>query len=253
MKALAHFFAVTGSHVLLFFRALAYLPSAPRQCARVIEHCYFIGYTTMPIVAALSFFIGAVVALQSGYTFSEVGSGYELIGSAVGLSMARMLGPIMASLLLAGRVGSAITAEIASMTVYQEVDALRTMNIPPERFLVMPRLLAVALMMPILTLVSIVAGWAGGALAAEQVAFINLDPTIYWRTLIEYVRFETVFNGLIKAEIFGLCVVSIACAQGLLTQGGPREIGRSVTRSVVSAMVIILFLDFFLTRMLLPT
>jgi phospholipid/cholesterol/gamma-HCH transport system permease protein len=202
-------------------------------------------------VATLSFFIGAVVALQSGYTFSEVGSGYELIGSAVGLSMARMLGPLMAALLLAGRVGSAITAELASMTVYHEVDALRTMNVPPERILVLPRLIAVALMMPILTVGSIVAGWLGGMIAANYVDFISLDPAIYWRTLTEYVYFRTVFDGLIKAEIFGICVVLISCNQGLSTKGGPREIGYSVTKAVVASMIVVLFLDFFITRLLL--
>jgi hypothetical protein len=118
-----------GSVVQLLMRSLSYVGTLPRQWARFIEQCYMIGYTTLPIVAILSFFIGTVLALEAGYAMQGFGA-KEFIGSLVGLSMARELGPMMTAVLLAGRVGSAITAELASMKVYQEIDALVTMNIP---------------------------------------------------------------------------------------------------------------------------
>src|SRR6267154_803832 len=134
-----------GGTLLLLVRSLKYLPTLPRQFARFAEQCYLIGYTSLPIVTILSFFIGSVLALQSGYSMENFGA-KQFIGTLVGLTMARELGPVMVAILIAGRVGSAITAELASMKVYQEIDALTTMNIPPERMLVLPRIIAVLLM-----------------------------------------------------------------------------------------------------------
>src|SRR5476651_1370252 len=147
-----------GNAVLLMVRALSYTATLPRQWQRFVEQCYLIGYTTLPIVGILSFFIGSVLALQAGYSMQNFGT-QQFIGSLVGLSMARELGPVMVAILVAGRVGSAIAAELASMKVYQEVDALVTMNIPPARMLVLPRLTAVLFMMPILTIIGDLVGW----------------------------------------------------------------------------------------------
>ena len=238
-----------GTALILFKNSALHLPSLPAQFHRFIDQCFVIGYKTMPIVALLSFFIGAVLALQAGFAMSSVKEFMRHLGTLVGLSMCRELGPVMTAFLLAGRVGSAITAEIASMKVYHEVDALHTMNIPPERILVMPRLAAVIVMMPVLTLLSIVIGWHGGMVIAYLVGFISLDPLIYWQSLKEFVLLSDVIDGLIKAEIFGILVVLIACNTGLQTRGGPREIGSAVTRSVVTSMVMILLLDFFVTRL----
>lgn len=240
-----------GYAVQLLGRSLAYLPTLPRQLGRTFDHAFHIGYMTMPIVGILSFFIGAVLALQTGFALGSLSGAERFLGNIVGLSMCRELGPLMASILLAGRVGSSITAELASMKVYNEVDALRTMNIPPERILVMPRLVAVFFMMPVLAILAIIVGWYGGMITAQSVGFISLDPNAYWSGLKEAVQFRDVVDGLVKAQIFSVVVVLIACAQGLATQGGPREVGVSVTRSVVSALVLILLLDFFVTKALM--
>ncbi|MGE9295034.1 MAG: MlaE family ABC transporter permease [Puniceicoccales bacterium] len=240
-----------GSSLILLLRALRYLPSLPRQLGRTSDYAFNIGYLTLPIVAILSFFLGAVLALQTGYSLRSFTGGQELIGRIVGLAVARELAPLITAFLLAGRVGSAITAEIASMTVYQEVDALRTMRMPPERILVMPRLVAIFFMMPVLTIVAILMGWFGGAVVAQHVGFIGLDPTAYWANLKSVTSFDDVINGLVKAQIFGLVVVLVACNQGLITRGGPREIGHSVTRSVVYSMFMGLLLDYCLTRILM--
>src|SRR3990172_8407649 len=155
-----------GSTWLLLVRSLSYAGTLPRQFPRFIEQCYLIGYTTLPIVTILSFFIGSVLALQSGYSMENFGA-KQFIGTLVGLTMARELGPVMVAILIAGRVGSAVTAELASMKVYQEIDALTTMNIPPERMLVLPRLAAILVMMPVLAIIANLCGWYGGALVCQ--------------------------------------------------------------------------------------
>jgi phospholipid/cholesterol/gamma-HCH transport system permease protein len=222
----------------------------PRQWGRFIEQCYLIGYTTLPIVAILSFFIGSVLALQSGYSMENFGA-KQFIGSLVGLSIARELGPVMCAILLAGRVGSAIAAELASMKVYQEIDALETMNIPPARILVLPRLAAVLVMMPVLAIIANLVGWFGGAIVAKYTDFIAIDPPAYFAALRRFMEFKDVLNGLIKAEVFGFAVVLVSCNIGLNTRGGPREIGASVTRAVVTSLILILVLDYFVTKALL--
>src|SRR5690349_22159368 len=158
MKQLTQILEGFGSTFQLLLRSMAYIGTLPRQFGRFVEQCYLIGYTTLPIVAILSFFIGSVLALQAGYSMQNFGA-KEFIGSLVGLTMARELGPVMVAILLAGRVGSAIAAELASMKVYQEIDALETMNIPPARMLVMPRLAAALFMVPVLTIIANLVGW----------------------------------------------------------------------------------------------
>jgi phospholipid/cholesterol/gamma-HCH transport system permease protein len=250
MKQLTAILEGFGSTLLLLVRSLGYSGTLWRQRDRFFEQCYLIGYTTLPIVSILSFFIGSVLALQAGYSMQNFGA-KEFIGSLVGLSLARELGPVMVAILVAGRVGSAIAAELASMKVYQEVDALETMNIPPARILVLPRLAAVLFMMPVLTIIANLVGWFGGALVAKYTAFISLESETYFAALRHYTEFKDVFNGLVKAEVFGFVVVLVCCDIGLNTRGGPREIGASVTRAVVVSLILILVLDYFVTKVLI--
>ena len=175
----------------------------------------------------------------------------QFIGSLVGLSMARELGPMMVAILLAGRVGSAIAAEHATMKVYQEIDALETMNIPPARMLVMPRLAAALVMVPVLAIIANLVGWFGGAIIAKYTGFISIDPPAYFAALRRFMEFKDVANGLIKAEVFGFTVVLVCCNIGLNTRGGPREIGAAVTKAVVTSLILILVLDYFVTKALM--
>jgi phospholipid/cholesterol/gamma-HCH transport system permease protein len=250
MKQLLLVFGHIGSVVLLMFRALRYAPTLPRQFGRFIEQCFITGYTSLPIVTILSFFIGSVLALQSGYSMQNFGA-KQFIGTLVGLSMTRELGPVMVAILVAGRVGSAITAELASMKVYQEIDALVTMNIPPERMLVLPRLAAILFMMPVLTFIANLCGWYGGALVCQYTHFISVDSESYFAALKRYMDWKDVTDGLLKAEVFGFVVVLVCCYIGLSTRGGPREIGASVTKAVVTSLILILVLDYFVTKALL--
>ncbi|HZL44806.1 MAG TPA: ABC transporter permease [Opitutaceae bacterium] len=250
MKQLYAIAESIGSAVLLAVRSGRYLNSLPRQFPRLVEQCYLIGYTTLPIVTILSFFIGSVLALQSGYSMQNFGA-KQFIGTLVGMSMVRELGPVMVAILVTGRVGSAITAELASMKVYQEVDALVTMNIPPERMLVMPRLVAVLIMMPVLATIANLCGWFGGALVCKYTAFISVEPDAYFAALKRFMEMKDVTDGLIKAEVFGFAVILVCCNIGLNTRGGPREIGAAVTKAVVVSLILILVLDYFVTKALI--
>lgn len=250
MKPLMRILEGMGSTILLLVRSASYAPTLPRQFGRFVEQCYLIGYTTLPIVAILSFFIGSVLALQSGYAAQNLGP-KQFIGLLVGLTMSRELGPVMVAVLLTGRVGSAIAAELASMKVYQEIDALETMNIPPARMLVMPRLAATLVMMPVLTIIADLVGLFGGAIVAKYTSFISIEPAAYFATIRQYMDFDDVLNGLIKAEVFGFVVVLVCCNIGLNTRGGPREIGAAVTRAVVVSLILILVLDYFVTKALM--
>jgi phospholipid/cholesterol/gamma-HCH transport system permease protein len=252
MKYLSLVLENIGGTLLLMVRALKYAPTLPRQFPRFIEQCYLIGYTTLPIVTILSFFIGSVLALQSGYSMENFGA-KQFIGTLVGLTMARELGPMMVAILVTGRVGSAITAELASMKVYQEVDALVTMNIPPERMLVLPRLAAILVMMPILAIIANLCGWYGGALVCQYTHFISVDSQAYFAALKRFMEPKDIIDGLLKAEVFGFVIVLVCCYTGLSTRGGPREIGAAVTKAVVASLILILVLDYFVTKALLFT
>ena len=241
-----------GGTVLLLGRSLKHVGTLPRQFNRFVEQCYLIGYTSLPIVTILSFFIGSVLALQSGYSMENFGA-KQFIGTLVGLTMARELGPVMVAILLAGRVGAAVTAELASMKVYQEIDALTTMNIPPERMLVLPRLAAVLVMMPVLAIIANLCGWYGGALVCQYTHSISVDSEAYFTALKTYMKPKDIVDGLVKAEVFGFVIMIVCCYIGLNTRGGPREIGASVTKAVVTSLILILVLDYFVTKALLFT
>lgn len=250
MRAVTSTLDWIGGCVLMTGRALRHLPALPRQWSRVMEQSLFMGYATVPLVAILSFFIGAVLALQIAYSIIDFGA-KQFIGSIVGLAMVRELSPVMTAIMVTGRIGSAITAELASMKVYQEVDALRTMNIPPERFLVLPRFTALMLVTPILVMVSVVTGWIGGQVVCQFVSWIDISPQAYYQSLMSMMSAKDVVDGLIKGQIFSLGIVLIACHMGLLTRGGPREIGAAVTQAVVICIIFILVIDYFITKVLI--
>ena len=237
--------------LVLLFKTIGELRFLPRQWGRCMQHACNMGYQTLPIVGILSLFMGGILALQTGYSLNKVPGAQNFLGSIVGLSMCRELGPLMTAFLLTGRVGSAITAELASMSVYQEIDALKTMNLSPVRLLVMPRLLGGLLMMPLLTIFSNILGWVGGWIVVHSVDIISINGSIYWRGLKKFVDIESINDGLIKAELFALIIIAVSCAVGLRTRGGPREIGASVTSTIVQTMVAILTCDFFVSKWLL--
>jgi phospholipid/cholesterol/gamma-HCH transport system permease protein len=239
-----------GEIVLLFWRTLRLLPQAWRQRQKVFEQFFEIGNASLLMACILSLFIGGVLALQSGPVLAERGLA-SLIGGIVGISMCKELAPVMMAILIAGRAGSAMAAEIGSMCVYQEIDALRTMNISPIKYLVLPRLIAIGLAVPMLVVLSVLSGWFGGALVSASNASIGVSFPAFFSTLNDIVGVKDVVNGVFKSFCFALIIGTVACHQGLQTIGGPRGIGRSVTKAVVNSIVLVLILDYFLTRWLL--
>jgi len=239
-----------GEMLMLLWRTIRSLSLTWRQRRKVYDQLYEIGNASLLMACILSVFIGGVIALQTGPVLAERGlSGY--IGGLVGVSVCRELAPVMMSLLIAGRVGSAMTAEIGSMRVYQEVDALRTMNINPIHYLVLPRLVAISFALPILVVFSVLVGWIGGAVVSMENDKINVSFQAFFANLREVVDMADLLNGLIKSLAFAIIIGVVSCHQGLQTIGGPRGIGRSVTKAVVNSIVLILILDYFLTRFLM--
>jgi phospholipid/cholesterol/gamma-HCH transport system permease protein len=230
-----------GEMVLLFWRTLVALPLTWRQRAKVFDQLFEIGPASLLMVCILSFFIGGVMALQTGPLLVERGLG-NYVGGVVGFSIAKELAPVMMAILIAGRIGSAMAAEIGSMRVYQEIDALRTMNINPIHYLVLPRLVAIAIALPMLVTFAILVGWVGGAVVSFEAFFSGLRDTV---------ALKDVANGVFKSFVFSLIIGVVSCHQGLITRGGPRGIGRSVTKAVVNSIVLIVIFDYLLTRVLL--
>src|SRR6267154_805390 len=194
-----------GEIALLFWRTLCALPFAWRQRQKIFDQFFEIGNASLLMVCVLSFFIGAVIALQTGPVLVERGLA-SAVGGLVGISIAKELAPVMMAILIAGRVGSAMAAEIGSMRVYQEIDALRTMNINPIHYLVLPRLLSIAVALPLLVVFSILVGWGGGALVSSANVKIGVPFQAFFSNLKEVVGFSDVANGIFKSFVFALVI-----------------------------------------------
>ena len=237
-----------GELMILLGRTVRALPLTWRHRQKVFDQLFEIGNASLLMACILSLFIGGVLALQTGPVLAERGL-VSYIGRLVGISMCKELAPVMMAILIAGRIGSAMAAEIGSMRVYQEIDALQTMNINPVHYLVLPRLVAICVALPILVLFSILIGWMGGALVSLLNHEIGVSFRAFFNDLRLLVDTWDVANGLIKSLVFAVVIGTVSCHQGLITIGGPRGIGRSVTKAVVNSIVLIL--DYFVTRFLM--
>lgn len=207
-----------------------------------------IGVRSISIVTITSLFIGMVLALQTAYSLAEFG-GALLIGKVVSLSLIRELAPVLMALMVGGRVGAGIAAEIGTMKVTEQIDALRALATNPVRKLVVPRVLATTVMMPLLTLLACFIGILGGLIIA--VGSLHLSSNFYIRSVIETVKYNDLASGVGKTFFFGFAIGLIACYNGLSTTGGADGVGRSTTATVVTSSITVLVLDFFLTKLFL--
>ena len=207
-----------------------------------------IGVSSISIVVITSAFIGMVLALQTAYALEDFG-GKLFVGTIVSLSLVRELAPVLMSLMVGGRVGAGMTAEIGTMKVTEQIDALRALATNPVRKLVVPRVVASTLMFPILTVVSIALGILGGLLIA--VANLHLSANYYLRSVIETVKYNDLASGICKTFFFGFAIALVACYNGLRTSGGADGVGRSTTQTVVTGAITVLIMDFFLTKLFL--
>lgn len=234
-----------GSATLFLWNSFGSLFAPPFYFSQIIKQAYQIGVTSFPLVATCGFSIGLVMAMQTIGVLTRFGAVYYM-ASVVGLSMVRELGPVFTAIMVAGRAGSGIAAELGSMKVTYQIDALRIMAINPIKFLVVPRLWAGMLMLPILTIMADVLGIFGGFLIGVTQG--GIDPQFYYNITIKYIGFKDLLPGLIKTIFFGFIVSGVASYEGFSTRGGTEGVGTSTTTSVVVSCLCILISDVFLTK-----
>jgi len=237
-----------GEVWLLFVRTVAYCRQVFANRRLVLLQMVEIGVNTVPLVAIMAFFTGMVIAVQTGYQavrFHLEG----MVGPIVGLSLTRELGPVMTGVIVAGRVGAAIAAQVGTMKVTEQIDALETLATDPVEYLVMPRFIAAIIMLPILTVCADVVGITGGLIIA--VTQLGRDANLFLTVTFRQMEVSDVMSGLIKSAFFGMIVAIIGCYQGLTTTGGAEGVGKSTTRAVVLSLMLILVSDFFLTVLVL--
>lgn len=240
----------TGEMLKLFFATLYFFKEAPRNLPSIFRQFSEIGVNTLPIVMLMALFVGMVLALQTGSALVLYGS-QSVIGSIVSLSMCKELGPVMTSLLVAGRVGSAMAAEIGAMEIYEEIDALKTLEINPVRYLAMPRLIACLAAVPALVIFAVFIGIIGGGVICAINPQIAVPMRTYYDGIVRSMEVMDIMKGLIKATVFGGIIGLVGCYVGFKTTGGARGIGRSTTRSVVLSFLLIFIANYFLTRMMM--
>ncbi len=213
-----------------------------------IDQMYEVGVQSFTVVGLTSLFTGMVLAFQSGFSFVKVFNEPIYVGSVVGLSLVKELGPVLTSMVLAGRVGASITAELGTMNVTEQLDALYTLGTNPVRYLAVPRFIAMIIMAPILAALADVIGVFGGFLVATLQ--LNIPSGTYWDEVTTMVDFGDVSHGLIKMAFFGFIIVTTSCYKGFNTSGGAEGVGRATTSAVVISMVLILVGDYFLSALL---
>lgn len=206
-----------------------------------------VGVDSIPVVGLTSAFTGAVLALQMFRGFERFHA-ESFVASVVSLSLTRELAPVLTALMIAGRIGSALAAELGTMRVTEQIDALYAMATEPVHYLIVPRVAASTLMLPPLVAISNGLGILGGWVVS--VNLLGANPVVYWDRTFMYLDLNDVFSGLIKAAVFGLILAVTGCSKGFYTTGGAEGVGRSTTSAVVMASVIILLSDFFLTKVL---
>jgi len=235
-------------YIFLVGAAIRGVFSRPYYKRDIVEQFEAIGVGSLTVVLLTGFFTGAALALQSGQTLDQFGA-RSLVGRLVSASMIKELGPVLTGLMLAGRVGSGIAAEIGSMVVTDQINALRSLGTDPVRKLVVPRVLAGTLMAPVLTVIAdtfgIVAGWM------IAVTTLRVGSGVYWTSVLDGLYMQDAWQGLIKPFFLGFVIVTIGCHVGLRTRGGTQGVGRATTNAVVAASVGVIAVDFFLTPLLI--
>jgi phospholipid/cholesterol/gamma-HCH transport system permease protein len=232
---------------LLAWNALKALFKRPMYFREIIQQMDRIGVGSLLIIVLTGFFTGAVLTLHSGDTMASFGA-KGLTGRLVATSLVRELGPVLTALMIAGRVGSGVAAELGSMLVTDQIDAMRALGTDPTRKLVMPRMVALLVMVPALSLICTALGTLGGLIVARSL--LGLSTSQYMSSAQEAFRQNDVIGSLIKAIVFGLIIAIVGARSGLRTRGGTEGVGRSTTQSVVTASILIIMSDFFVTRAL---
>src|SRR5947207_13749850 len=237
-------------YVHLCARAFRALVTRPIYRYDVVEQFDQIGIGSLTVVLLTGFFTGAVLALQSGVTLDQFGA-RPFVGRLVSASMIKELGPVLTGLMLTGRIGSGIAAELGSMVVTDQINALRALGTDPVRKLVVPRVLAGVFMAPVLTVIADFVGIVGGWIVARFQ--LQVASGLYWSSIIQALYVQDIWMGLIKPFVLGFVIVTIACHVGLRTTGGTQGVGKATTVAVVAGSVAVIAVDFFVTQLLFTT
>ena len=240
------FIRYAGGISILMGETLFWIPMPPLRRRQIVEQMSKIGVDSLPIVSLISLFTGMVLALQSAYQMQRF-SAEMYIASLVAFSMTRELGPVLTALIVAGRVGASITAEIGTMQVTEQIDALETLATNPVKYLVTPRFIALIIMMPMLTLYSDIIGILGGYIIG--VSKLGISHAMYMKNTWQPLKYKDIYTGLIKSLFFAIIICIVACYEGMTAKGGAEGVGRSTTSSVVVSFILIIASDCFFTAL----
>jgi len=238
----------TGHGMFMLFEAIWFVQFAfgKRSRLETATQMYTTGIKSLAVITVVALFTGMILALQTGLELRRYGQ-EVYIGSAVAVSMIREMGPFMTGLIIAASVGSAIAAQLGTMTVSEEIAALEVMSINPNRFLVMPRLVALCVMMPVLTVYTNILGIMGGAVVGTTQ--LGVSVTSYMDNATEFATNKDLYVGLFKAFVFGIIITTVACHQGFMTTEGAVGVGKATRRSVIISFLVILIVGYMITRM----
>jgi len=243
----SRFIADVGKVLIFFWHTLRWTFSRPFYAKNILKQMEQIGVNSIPVVLTTALSTGMVLALQSYTGFKRFGA-ETLIGTVVSLSMTRELGPVLTGLMVAGRAGAAMAAELGTMRVTEQIDALTTLATNPMKYLVVPRFIASTIMMFFLSVLGMIIGVAGGYFVGVKV--LGTNPVTYINNSINYTEVTDIWYGLIKALVFGAVVGIIGCYKGFNTEGGAEGVGKATTGAVVISCMLILILDYFLSALL---
>lgn len=233
-----------GYIVLIFFQSVYFSKDIFRRWREIVRQMYIAGVKSFLVSSIVSFFTGMVLALQTGIELMAFQQ-EALVGDLVITVMTREMGPFTSALVLTASVGSAMAAEIGTMKVSEEIDALEMMAIHPVSFLVMPRIVALSIMLPVVTIYSVVMGTIGGAIVANFQLLVPYD--VYYYHVLDTLRFKATYVGMLKAYVFGIMISSISCSRGLQAKNGAIGVGQAVRSSVVISFLMVLIVGYFIT------
>lgn len=241
------FLEQVGAIALFVYQVLLWLPRRPFFPRELFKQMDFIGIRSSTVILLTGMFTGMVTALQSHYGFRLFGA-ESLVGSTTALGLLRELGPVLAALMVTARAGSAMSAELGTMRVTEQIDALTVMGVNPVQYLIIPRITASIIMMPLLTLVFDAIGMIGSWIVGVQL--LKIDEGMFMSRIVQYVDYEDLGSGLIKAAVFGAILSIVGCYKGFTTTGGAEGVGKATTYSVVISAVSILVADYILTAIM---
>jgi len=236
-----------GKSALFSLDVIKWTFRRPFKIRAVFEQMEEIGFNSIPVVCITALSTGGVLALQSFEGFKRFGA-ESMTGTVVALSMTRELGPVLTGLIVAGRAGSAMAAQLGTMKVTEQIDALYTLSANPIKYLIVPRLLAAIVMLPALAVLADSVGILGGA----GIAVLKLDanPVVYMKKTFDFLELNDIYSGLLKSVVFGAIIAVVSCFQGFYTAGGAEGVGKATTRAVVVSSIMILVSDYILTAFL---